>query len=400
MRVVVVHNRYRSAAPSGENRVADQESEALVADGHVVERFERVSDDIETWTPLRRGLVPLQVVWSDEARRSLTATLRRFRPEVVHIHNTFPLLSPSVLYACRSAQVPAVTTIHNYRLLCASGDLFRNGAVCHACVGRTVPWPAMLHRCYRGSAAATTPVVVSMTAHRHAWRTLVSAHIFLSEAQRRRYAPLGLPADRVFVKPNLVPDVAAGTLVREHFVTYPGRLDKAKGVPLLMEAWDRFSAQSTHGLRLMIAGGGPLEEEVNKWAASRPSVTALGILDSSECSKLVARSRAVILPSTWEETFGLVAIEAMAAGVPAVAAAHGSFPELIDDGTSGVLFAPGSAEALCRVLRDIDTDPARFENYGGNARRRYEERFDPEVNLQQLLDIYRFAVDRPIAGSN
>ena len=98
MRVVVVHNRYRSAAPSGENRVADQESEALVADGHVVERFERVSDDIETWTPLRRGLVPLQVVWSDEARRSLTATLRRFRPEVVHIHNTFPLLSPSVLY--------------------------------------------------------------------------------------------------------------------------------------------------------------------------------------------------------------------------------------------------------------------------------------------------------------
>ncbi|MGO9148618.1 MAG: glycosyltransferase [Acidimicrobiales bacterium] len=394
MRVVVVHNRYRSAAPSGENRVADQESAALQAHGHEVERFERLSDDIGTWSPLRRSLVPLNVIWNGEPRRSLIELLRRFRPDVVQVHNTFPLISPSVLYACRDEHVPVVATIHNYKLLCASGDLFRDGAPCHDCVGRRLPTPAVAHSCYRGSATATLPIVASIVVHRRAWRELVSGYVFLSEAQRRIFAALDLPAQRTFVKANLVPRGASAGVPKEHLVAYLGRLDAAKGLPLLMAAWDHFESQPTQGLRLVIAGSGPLENQVSEWAASRPAVAVVGKLSPSDCSRLVERSRAVVLPSQWEETFGLVAVEAMAAGVPAVAPAHGSFPELI--GVGGILFEPGRADALSEALQVVDTDPSRLEGLGLTARQIYEERFDPEVNLQQLLDIYRFAIEHPV----
>jgi glycosyltransferase involved in cell wall biosynthesis len=394
MRVVVVHNRYRSAAPSGENRVADQESTALEAHGHEVERFERLSDDIETWPPLRRALMPVKVVWNGEPRRSLIELLRRFRPDVVHVHNTFPLISPSVLYACRDERVPVVATIHNYRLLCASSDFFREGAPCHDCAGRHLPTPAIAHRCYRASVAATLPVVASTVVHRRAWQKLVSGYVFLSEAQRGILAALDLPAQRTFVKGNLVPRAVSAGVPKENLVAYLGRLDPAKGLPLLMAAWDRFESQPTQGLRLVIAGSGPLENQVSEWAASRPAVAVVGKLSPSDCSRLVERSRAVVLPSQWEETFGLVAVEAMAAGVPAVAPAHGSFPELIGDG--GILFEPGRADALSEALQAVDTDPSRLEGLGLAARHIYEERFDPEVNLQQLLDIYRFAIEHPV----
>jgi len=402
VRVLVAHNRYRSTAPSGENRAVDQEIEALVSNGHEVERFERLSDDIEHWSAMERAWLPAKVVRNSEARRSLTDVIRRVQPEVVHIHNTFPVISPSVLHACHDEGVPAVVTIHNYKLLCASGDLFRNGNVCHDCVGRTAALPALQHRCYRGSLAATAPVVLGMFVNRRAWRTLVSAYVFVSEPQRRICASLGLPQARTFVKANLVPPIAVPSPApaRDHLVAYLGRLDEAKGIPLLVDAWERFVASGAPGgLRLVIAGHGPLADEVGVWAATRREVDVVGVLSPLGCAALLARARAVLLPSQWEETFGLVAIEAMAAGVVPIAAAHGSFPELIGD-DNGVLFEAGDAAALASVLGDIDSDPERFAAYGANARRTYLERFDPTENLRQLLEIYRFAVGHPVCPSH
>ncbi len=392
----MLHNRYRSGAPSGETRVVEQESKALVDRGHAVERFERHSDDIEQWSWAKRVMVPGRVIWSNETRRALAQVVRAFRPDVVHIHNTFPLMSPSVLYTCRREHVPAVITIHNYKLLCASGDLFRDGSPCHECVDRRVPVPALNHRCYRGSLAATSPIVIGMVAHRSAWRTMGSAYIFLSEAQRATFSSMRLPPARTFVKANLIPRLASqqDNPERDRLVAYLGRLDAAKGIPLLMEAWDLYrAANAGEGLQLVIAGSGPLESRVAEWAVGRPSVMMVGILSTTECAALVTRARAVILPSQWEETFGLVAIEAMAAGVPPVAAAHGSFPELIRDGTDGVLFEPGNAASLARVLHDVDSDPQRYKAYGEAASRTYEQRFDPDRNIDQLLRIYRFASD-------
>ena len=396
MKIAVVHSRYRSAAPSGENRVVDQEAAALAALGHEVIRFERRSDDIEGWPALRKAALPAAVVWNGAARRDLRAVLRERRPDVVHVHNTFPLLSASVLYACRDAGVPVVATIHNYKLACASGDFFRDGAVCHDCAGG-LPTPAVRHGCYRGSRAATAPVALSVVAHRRAWRSLVAAYICISASQRDLLSGVGLPAERVFVRHNLIPKREVRQAARRADVVYAGRLDEAKGLRVLMAGWDRYqetrtAASAEPGLRLVIAGSGPLEDEVAAWASGQPSVHLAGQLDPAACAETMAAARAVVLPSAWEETFGLAAVEAMALGVPPLAAGHGSFTELITDGVDGVLFHPGDPAALAAALSDAEVNSAKYKDYGRQARKTYEQRFDPGDSIAKLLEIYRFAI--------
>ncbi|MET0523275.1 MAG: glycosyltransferase [Nocardioides sp.] len=395
MRILVVHGRYRSVAPSGENNVVDRESAALVAAGHDVELFQRDSDDIADWSLARKVTLPVGAVWNEQARREVAARLAANRPDVVHLHNTFPLLSPSVLYACRDAGVPVVATIHNYKLVCASGDLFRDGEPCHDCLGgRTLP--AVTHGCYRSSRMATLPVAASLGLHRRSWRQLVSAYVFISGVQRDLLADLDLPADRVFVKHNFVPDVEALPSVREHLVAYLGRLDAAKGIPFLMRSWEQFRTDHPRSpLRLVVAGGGPLADDVARWGAGHPSVEVAGQLAPTEAIRLLRRATAVVVPSQWEETFGLVAVEAMAAGVAPIAPARGSFPELLEDGTTGALYLPGEAAALAAVLADVDRRPQEFLARGRRARIEYERRFRVGPNIEELLEIYRFACARP-----
>jgi len=396
MRITVAHSRYRSAAPSGENRVVDQETAALTALGHDVELFERRSDDIEGWPTARKAALPAAVVWNGGVRRDLREMLRSSRPDVVHVHNTFPLLSASVLYACRDAGVPVVATLHNYKLACASGDFFRGGRLCHDCA-TGVPVAAMWHGCYRGSRAATAPVALAAVAHRRAWRTMVAAYACISVSQRDLLREVGLPADRVFVRHNMIPARTVVQAAPRPEVIYAGRLDAAKGVPVLMAGWDRYlSLAGSPGMSLVIAGSGPLEDEVRAWSAARPSVRFAGQLDPGACAAAMAAARAVVLPSAWEETFGLAAVEAMALGVAPVAAGHGAFTELITDGVDGVLFRPSDPAALAAVLELADKNKHKFEEYGRQARKAYEHRFDPAESLRRLLAIYQYAIEHPI----
>jgi glycosyltransferase involved in cell wall biosynthesis len=397
LNVMVVHNRYRSAAPSGEDKVVDTEIAALRQAGHAVQRFERRSDEIAAWSPWQRAALPLTVVHNPWARKALLESLREERPDVVHVHNTFPLLSPSVLRACAEAQVPVVVTIHNYKLACARGEFFRQGSVCHDCSGQT-GLAAIAYRCYRDSAFATVPVVLGTRVNRSAWQGFPSAYIFISHWQRQALGGLEIPAHRSFVKWNLVPRPSVSEVEGDDRVVYAGRLDEAKGLHVLMKGWDLLQAgnrAARRTIRLAIAGGGPLEPEVRAWAAAREDVEVLGLLPREECLKLVAGARAAVVPSAWEETFGLVAVEAMAAGVPVIAAGHGSLAELVRDGTEGALFRPGDPSDLARVLLNVATEPGRWRKLRESARRSYSERFDPEANLEQLLEIYRFAVEHP-----
>lgn len=393
MRVLLVHNRYRSDSPSGEDRVVDQEGSALAAAGHDVHRFERFSDDISTWSLPRQALVPARVVWSRGSRRSLIEVLHHVQPDVVHVHNTFPLLSPSVLYACRETGVPSVVTFHNYRPVCANGTLFRDGAVCHDCVGH-LPLAGLRHGCYRESRLATAPLAAAIVRHRSIWREIPSAYIFISEAERDLFSSLRLPSRRVFVKPNLVPDPGRHDVAREHKIVFLGRLTDTKGLPILMEAWDRYLQEAPFGtLRLAVAGAGPLERDLEAWSAGRPSVDLVGPLDRRAAADLVASALAVVAPSLWEETFGLVALEAMAAGVAPVASARGAFPELIRHGENGLLFDPGAPGDLLTIFKLVDSDPERLLALGRQARLTYERRFDPATNLEQLISVYRFACE-------
>lgn len=398
MRILVVHNRYRSHIPSGEDRVVDRERRALVEAGHEVGRFEVRSDDIAGMPLLRKALVPAGLVWSRRAAAGLDRAISAVGPDVVHVHNTFPLLSASVLRQCLTRGVPSVVTIHNYRLVCPGGGLYRTAVPCRDCVGRRVAVPGVVHGCYRTSPAATLPIAVAGTATRRIWRTAPSAYVFLSEALRRELAPLGLPPERCFVKGNFVePAPARGP--GEPVVAYLGRLTEEKGLRVLMRGWDRYvDGANGHGagLRLAVAGAGPLEAEVRSWASSRQSVDVLGLLDREACADLVRRARAVVAPSEWPEPFGLVVAEAMAAGAVTIATDHGAFADMVTHGRDGYRYPPGDPDALARILRAVDeAEPGALAAMGAAARATHRRRFTPGDNVAALEAVYRYAVEHP-----
>ncbi|MFC8125782.1 glycosyltransferase [Streptomyces sp. NPDC057302] len=391
MHILVVHNRYNSAQPSGENKVVDQETELLRAAGHRVEVFERRSDDIGARSLVGKAALPLLVPWNPAVRSELATRLITSRPDVVHIHNVFPLLSPSVIAACADAGVPAVATLHNYTQVCPPGTLQRDGLPCTECVGST-PLPAVRHGCYRNSRLATVPLAVSLSVNRRRWWSGVERFFCISAAQRDVLVRAGMPAERLAVKHNFVPEPDARRSGAGEHLLYLGRLAEAKGVRLLMAAWDELAADGGVGVPLVIAGAGPLEQEVTAWAAGRDDVRYVGLYDTAQCRQAIARSVAVVAPSTWLEAFGLVVVEAMAAGVPAVAAGHGAFVELVEDEVTGLLHRPGEAASLASRIRRIATDPALGGEMGQAARRRYEQGFSPAVGLERLVEGYRTAI--------
>lgn len=392
MHVLVVHNRYSSAQPSGENRVVDEEVGLLRAAGHRVEVFERRSDDIAARSLLAKAAVPLLVPWNPAVRSELAGRLRAERPDVVHVHNLFPLLSPAVLAACADVGVPVVATLHNYTQVCPPGTLHRDGRPCTECVGTKASLPAVRHGCYRGSRLATVPLAVNLSVNRRRWWSGVERFLCISAAQRDVLVRSGMPAERLAVKHNFVPDPGIRRPGAGEHLLFLGRLAETKGVHLLMTAWDQITAGGGVGVPLVIAGAGPLEREVTSWAAGRDDVRYVGLYDTAQCRQAVARSVAVVAPSMAMETFGLVVAEAMAAEVPAVAAGHGAFVELIDDGVTGLLHRPGDATSLASCLRRIAADPARNQEMGQAARLRYEKGFSPAVGLERLMDEYRTAI--------
>lgn len=395
LRILVVHNRYRSEQPSGEDNVVDQEVGLLREAGHHVDRFERRSDDIADMSLPRKALVPLGVPWNPAARSALAERLRRERPDIVHVHNTFPLLSASVVDACRSTAVPVVATLHNYTQVCPSGTLYRDGAVCTACVGK-LPIPAVRHGCYRGSPVQTVPLALSFLVNKRRWWSSVSRFLCISDAQRRTLIANGMPAELLAVKYNFVADTDKRRSGTGEHLLYLGRLTAEKGVELLMAAWDKVSAAGGLGVPLVIAGAGPLADRVSRWAARRHDVRFAGRLDAAESRAAVARSVAVVVPSQWLETFGLVVVEAMAAGVPAVVAGHSSLAELVTDGVTGLTHTPGDAASLADALARMVRAPSSL---GLAARERYEHEFTRAVGLANLLTHYRKVIEEDRRGA-
>jgi glycosyltransferase involved in cell wall biosynthesis len=395
LRILVVHSRYRSEQPSGENNVVDQEVALLCEAGHQVDLFERRSDDIAGFSLPRKALVPLGVPWNPAARKAMADQLRRERPDVVHVHNTFPLLSPSILDACRDAGVPVVATLHNYTQVCPTGTLFRDGKVCTDCADR-LPLPAVRHGCYRGSSVATLPMAIGTAVNRKRWWSTVSRFLCISDAQRQTLIANGMPAERLTVKYNFVPDTDVRRSGTGEHLLYLGRLTDEKGVRLLMAAWDRIAASGGLGVPLVVAGAGPMTDEVAAWAAARHDVQFAGRLDTAASRAMVARAVAVVVPSQWLETFGLVVVEAMAAAVPAVVAGHSSLAELVTDGVTGLTHTPGDASSLTESLRRIVRTPSSL---GLAARERYEREFSRPAGLANLLSAYHQVIEEDRRGA-
>jgi glycosyltransferase involved in cell wall biosynthesis len=398
MRVLVVHNRYRSAQPSGENAVVEEESALLRDAGVTVELVTAESDDIAGWPAAKRLTLPGRVVWSRDGARTVRRAIRGFRPEVVHFHNTFPLLSPAALRAAHGEGVRVVQTLHNFRPLCPAATFLRDGRVCEDCLGR-IPVPAVVHGCYRSSRVATLPIAVKDAFHGAigTWSKAVDTYITPSEFARSRYVKAGWPAERIAVKYNTAPDPGPPEPSYGGGFLCLSRLYPEKGVDVLLDAWEQ--AFPDGGERLRVVGSGELEAELRRRGERLPGVEFTGQLPREEGLHILREARALVVPSRWYEVFPRIVAEAYALGIPVVASRLGSLAEIVHDGRTGILFAPEDAGGLAEALRRLAGDPAEARRLGREARIEYERNLTPRATVERLLEIYAPARAARPAGS-
>jgi glycosyltransferase involved in cell wall biosynthesis len=384
VKVVVAHNRYRSAQPSGENRIVDTEIEALTAAGVEVVPFLRSSDDIPALPATGKALLPVSPLWNPGAARALATLIRAHRPDVLHLHNPYPLLSPWLIRTAHRHGLPVVHTVHNYRQVCASGIYYRDIGICHDCRGRRLGVPAVVHRCYRESRAQSAVMAVTLAAHRPTWRS-VDRFVALSSAIATHLREYGVAPDRIVVKPNAVPDPGPPPPLGDGFL-FLGRLSPEKGVSLLLDAWRRHPEGQLGPLR--IAGDGPLRSVAAGAAATRSDVEYLGPLDPDGVRAAMRDCAVVLATPVWHDVLPTVVIEALAAGRPVLGTALGGIPYLV--GETGWVVEPDAA-ALSHAFPLARAEAA---SRSAAARSRYLTTFHPDVVTSQLLDVYRTVTRR------
>ncbi|WP_431901228.1 glycosyltransferase family 4 protein [Micromonospora chalcea] len=412
MRIVVAHNRYREAQPSGENTIVDAEIAQLTAAGVEVLPFLRSSDEIPSMSKPAKALLPISPIWAPKAQHDLDRLLTEHRPDVLHLHNPYPLLSPWVVRTAHKRGVPVVQTVHNYRQVCSSGLYFRDGVICQDCRGRALGVPAIVHRCYRNSRAQSALMATTLAVHRPTWKS-VDRYIALTTAVADHLRDYGIPDERIVVKPNAVPDPGTPAPVGNGFL-FMGRLSPEKGLDLLLAAWRRHPVGALGPLR--IAGDGELRPLAEAAAAERPDVLYLGQLDRSGVRAALADSSVVLATSTWHDVLPTVIIEALASGRPVLGTALGGIPYLVgadgprepagtgpaevataapgdglvalpvgvQRGEAGWVVAP-EADALAAAL---PLAAAEATALAPAARSRYERTFHPDVITKRLTDIY------------
>ncbi len=382
MRILLVHNSYRE--PGGEDVVFEQERSLLENAGHQVFTYRRSNSELDAHSRLRQAIDCARSVWAPDVHRDLARFLRAEKIDVVHIHNTFVMISPSIYSACRAARVPVVQTIHNFRLLCPSGNFLQKGRICEVCASRS-PLYALPHRCYRNSYLATGALVFTLMLHRQlgTWSQYVDQFILLSDFAKKKFVHCGFPNRKLTVKPNFMyPDPGERTWPG-HYALYVGRLSPEKGILTLASTWRLLRNK----LPLLIVGDGPLRSELQNWCQSS-TVTLLGRRERHDCISLMKDASFLIVPSEGYESFPMAIIEAFACGVPVIASRIGSLPEIVKDAETGLTFRAGDVEDLRDTIDCAISNPELMRQMGRAARREFEAKYTASRNLSQLMEIY------------
>jgi glycosyltransferase involved in cell wall biosynthesis len=385
VKILLCHNAYRS--PGGEDQSFATERQLLERHGHQVLLYTRHNDETGA---MGRVDLAWRTIWNPRTYREVAALVRRERPDVLHCTNTFPLISTAVYAAGRRYGAAVVQGLHNYRLACVQGGFLRGQTVCERCTSALVPWPAVAHACYRGSRRASAVVAAMLVANRAVgtWTRMVDAFVAPSETVRRKLVAVGLPGPRIRIVPNfLVEDPGAGT-GGGGYAMFAGRLAADKGIETLLRAWSELSPP----VRLKIAGDGPLAETVRRAAAADPRIEWLGWRPPPEVLQLVGGAECLILPSTFHEAFGRVIIEAYAKGTPVIGSHRGAIAELVEEGVTGHLFAPGDSRELMAKLRLLLDDAPRHAAMRRRCRLRFLERYLGDRCYRPLIEVYRAAL--------
>lgn len=384
MKILIAHNYYQQ--PGGEDEVFACEAGLLEERGHQVTRYVTRNDTLQEMNKLQVAAVTL---WNGKIHDEMSRLVHEQKPDVVHFHNTFPLMSPAAYYAAASRGAAIVQTLHNYRLICPAATLFREGKPCELCVGRT-PWPAAIHGCYKASRSISAVASVMLSGHRAmgTWKNAVDVYIALTQFARSKFIEGGLPENRIAVKANFVhPDPGIGT-GRGGYALFVGRLAEEKGVNTLLKAWSKLNGK----LPLKIVGDGALRDEVKRVAASVPGVEYLGRRGLDEVLALMGEASVLVFPSTWYEGMPRTIVEAFAKGTPVLASDLGSMTEMITPDKTGWLFKAGDFDDLANRADELAADPSKAIGLRAAARKEYEQKYTADVNYHRLRSLYQDAV--------
>jgi glycosyltransferase involved in cell wall biosynthesis len=384
MKIVVAHNYYQQ--PGGEDGVFAAERALLASGGHDVLPYTVHNDAV---SELSNVALAKATVWNQESYKKLRTLFQRVGPNVVHVHNTLPLISPSIYYAAKDEGAAVVQTLHNYRLSCVNGLFFRNGHICEDCLGKAAPWPGVARGCYRDSRAASGVVASMLAFHklRRTYHEAVDVYIALTAFSKGKFVEAGLPAEKVVVKPNFIdPDPGLGG--GGGYALFVGRLSQEKGLTTMLAAWERAGSL----LPLKIVGDGPMREYVASTASELPHVEWLGRKGRDEVIRLMQNAAMLVLPSMAYENFPVTVVEAFGTGLPVLVSGHGAMAEIVDHGRTGLHFEPGNAEDLAAQVEWVLVHPKELAAMRVEARAEYEAKYTAERNYQMLMDIYERAI--------
>jgi glycosyltransferase involved in cell wall biosynthesis len=384
LRILIAHNHYQQRG--GEDIVVENETALLRKAGHEVETFIVSNDEISGFA--RKVQTAVRVLDNPTITDLFDRQITDFRPQVVHFHNFFPRLTPGSLKRSLDRGIPTLHTLHNFRLLCAAGTLFRQGRVCEDCVGSSWRLPAVCHGCYRGSPVGSFFVARIGRHYRGIFEcykrylTLVT----LTEFARSQMIRDGYDASRIVVKGNAAPDVGLGGVIRDRRIVFVGRLSPEKGADFLMRVARQVDAE------FEIIGDGPERQQLA--AHAPPNVVFLGWLDHDAVIERLKTAAVVAIPSRWYEGFPMVLAEAFSVGTPVFGSRHGALAELIEHGRSGMTLPVDDEAAWAVDLQRIIDDPASGRRLGQSARKTYEEKYAELRNVKQLISIYEDAIVR------
>lgn len=405
MRIVLAHNYYQQ--PGGEDRVFELERELLEAHGHEVRTLTLHNEHVHG----SRWRAAARAVWSRDAYRQVSTLCHDFTPQVVHFHNTFMMMSPSVYWAARRSGAAVVKTLHNYRLFCSAATCVRDGQVCVLCRDKTFAWPGVRYGCYRGSRAASAAVATTHAAHRvlGTWRHAMDRYICLTPFARDQFIRAGLPAERLVVKPNFLFDPAgrddsdtasSGTEPQktDFPILFVGRLSAEKGVLTLLAAW----RQRDNLPPLHVIGDGELAPQVVEAAAAAAQghgspIIWRGRRSEAQVRRAMGAAAALVVPSEWFEGFPMTIIEALSCGLPIAASRIGGLPGIVEDGVVGRLFAPGDPHAVADAVRTLCQADAR-PSLRAACLARFRDRYSAEANYPVLKQVYHDAIRQRSLG--
>ena len=360
--------------------------------GHEVVWYRRSNWETNSYRGLRQIDLAKRTLWSSDTRQEFMQLLRVRKPDLVHVHNTFVMISPSIYSACQEVKVPVVQTLHNYRLLCPAATFFRSGKVCEECVNHSL-LRSVEHGCYHGS-RVTTAVLASMLAlHRlrGTYSREVACFIALTEFSRGKFAEGGLPAEKIFVKPNFVhPDPNARNGAGE-YALFVGRLSPEKRVSTVLAAWKHLRIP----IPIHVLGGGPDRPALEAQAANEKLTNVIfqGQVPRDQTLAMINNARFLVFSSEWYENFPVTIAESFACRTPVIASQMGAMKEIISDGRTGLFFSPGDPQDLARKVEWAWAHPDEMRAMGIEARKEYESKYTAEKNYPMLMEIYRRAID-------